>query len=273
MSNKEELIQSLSHSNLLKITENMLITSTMIWNNYKHIDTQKLQDCAITWSCLDFPLFNSVLTPNLPEKNVQERIAEINSIIGTPSLCWWISQNSKPNNLSQHLIDMGAKKIAETDIMGIELNNLMKCKQNDNLEIIEVNNGVLLMMWTEIIAASNSIPDSMKKYWNELYQSIGYGEDHPINRHFIALLDGIPVGACTLVTACGISSISNISAIYEYRNQGIGKALANHVLHIAKELGYKVACIYASGDGEPFFKKLGFNNHSKANIFMFTKAL
>lgn len=84
--------------------------------------------------------------------------------------------------------------------------------------------------------------------------------NHQEQIHFLALLDGIPIGTATLSTCEDSAGIWNLATLPEYRKHGVGTALVSAALLEAKKLQYDyvMAILMPKGMAWGLFTKMGF---------------
>ncbi|MEZ9319451.1 GNAT family N-acetyltransferase [Vibrio sp. 10N.261.52.C2] len=265
-------IDSIHHPLLPQAAEDMLVHSVLVWGKWERIQIQYHTDVITTKSDINFPLFNNVLSPRLSSNLTLERIQKINGEISDQrhSVCWWLGARSAPSNLEDLLSDSGAFKVMETTMMSVDIAQLPKATLPDSVIIQEVETLEQLRAWTSIVCEAHSLPDEVSQHWTEMYAAAGYGANDLSTRHFLAIDNGIPIGATTLIMASGIASVSNVSTLSAHRKQGVGSALTIFPLKVAESLGYKVASLSASPDGETVYQNMGFTPTEKCQAYFWS---
>lgn len=268
------MIKNLNDSNLMTAAEQMLKESVLCWQAWDKLEAVSFDDCSITRSFVDFPFFNNVMSPKLPEDSAADRIEELLQAVGKKerAVCWWLGVNAQPANLAARLEAAGAFKAMENRMMAIEIQNLPEVVMPEAVEIIEVTTRQQLEQWTAVIAPAHGIPAEMEGHWTDMYEGAGYGPESSVTRHFLAMMNSKPVGATSLITAAGVCSVANVATDADYRHRGIGSALTIWPLKVAEQQGYKVACLSASPDGEPVYAKLGFEKFQKNEVYLWMPA-
>ena len=268
------MIRSLNDNNLMNAAEQMLTESVLCWQSWDKLEAVNFNDCTITRSSVDFPFFNNVMSPNLSEDSAADRIKELLQAVGKKerAVCWWLGMNAQPGNLAELLQAAGAFKAMENRMMAIEVQNLPEVVMPEDVEIIEVTSKEQLEQWTSVVAPAHGIPPEMEEHWTDMYHAAGYGPQSSVTRHFLAMIDGKPVGATSLITAAGVCSVANVATDTHYRHRGVGSALTLWPLEIAKQQGYKVACLSASPEGEPVYARLGFEKFQKNEVYLWVPA-
>ena len=264
------MIQSLEDNNLMTAAEQMLTESVLCWQSWGKLEAVNFDDCIITRSSVDFPFFNNVMSPNFSEDSAADRIEELLQAVSKKekAVCWWLGMNAQPENLAELLETKGAFKAMENRMMAIEVQNLPEVVMPKGVDIVEVTSRQQLEQWTSVVAPAHGIPPEMEEHWTDMYHAAGYGPESSVTRHFLAMIDGKPVGATSLITAAGVCSVANVATETDYRKRGIGSILTLWSLKVAEQQGYKVACLSASPDGEPVYEKLGFEKFQKNEVYL-----
>ena len=268
------MIESLNDNNLMTAAEQMLTESVLCWQAWNKLEAINFDDCIITRSSEDFPFFNNVMSPNFSEDSAADRIEELLQAVGKKerAVCWWLGMNAQPTNLAELLQEAGAFKAMENRMMAIEVKNLPEVVMPEGVEMLEVSSKEQLEQWTSVVAPAHGIPAEMEEHWTDMYEAAGYGPESSVTRHFMALIDGKPVGATSLITAAGVCSVGSVATVADYRKRGIGSVLTLWPLKVAELLGYRVACLSASPDGEPVYEKLGFEKFQKNEVYLWMPA-
>jgi predicted GNAT family acetyltransferase len=76
--------------------------------------------------------------------------------------------------------------------------------------------------------------------------------------HFVASLNGVPVGCATVFLGAGVAGLYHVATVPWERGRGIGKAVTVAALEHAREQGYRAAILHSSKEGEPVYLRLGF---------------
>lgn len=76
--------------------------------------------------------------------------------------------------------------------------------------------------------------------------------------HFLAWLDGIPVGSASLLIASGVAGIYGVGVLPEYRRRGIGAEVTAAACRFAAGLGFAAAVLTSSPNGQSPYRRVGF---------------
>ena len=78
------------------------------------------------------------------------------------------------------------------------------------------------------------------------------------SQHFFARADGKPVATARLRDLDGVAKIERMAVRKDYRGKGVGDALLEKVMEVARAKGFQKALISAQSYAVPFYEKLGF---------------
>jgi len=99
-----------------------------------------------------------------------------------------------------------------------------------------------------------------------MYGRIGLGDDVPW-RHYVGWLGNQPVATASLLMAAGVAGVYFVLTVPEARRRGIGGAITEAALRDARELGYRVGVLGASGMGLPLYRRLGFEEYCRIAVY------
>lgn len=90
--------------------------------------------------------------------------------------------------------------------------------------------------------------------------------------HFVASLDGVPVGCATVFLGAGVAGLYHVGTVQKARGKGIGKAVTLAALEHARDLGVRTSILHASKDGELIYRQIGFKEVCKVSHWYYSKA-
>ena len=90
--------------------------------------------------------------------------------------------------------------------------------------------------------------------------------------HFVASLDGEPLGCSVLSLGGGVAGIYDVGVVPKARRQGIGTAITLAPCVFAQELGYQAAVLVPSPEGKLIYDRMGFEEVCKMSCYDYSKA-
>jgi ribosomal protein S18 acetylase RimI-like enzyme len=116
--------------------------------------------------------------------------------------------------------------------------------------------------FAQAFVASYDVPGPVADAWVDATLAIGI-DRAPWSFH-VARHDGRPV-ACTIVfCGAGVASVFGVGTIPAARGRGIGAAITLSAYNEARERGYRYGVLFATDDGLPVYRRLGFRETGTA---------
>jgi ribosomal protein S18 acetylase RimI-like enzyme len=78
---------------------------------------------------------------------------------------------------------------------------------------------------------------------------------------YLGYLHGKPVATSALFMGASVAGIYCVATIKQARKQGIGTALTLAAIQDARNQGYQIATLEASGDGRNLYTRIGFKTY------------
>jgi GNAT superfamily N-acetyltransferase len=104
-----------------------------------------------------------------------------------------------------------------------------------------------------------------------VYARIGFDAAAPL-RHFIARLDGEPVGTSTVYFGAGVAGIYFVMSLPSVRRRGVGAAVTVAALRAAHARGHRIGVLSSSPAGHSVYRRLGFRDYCEIGIYEWTPA-
>lgn len=257
---EDEIIMSYS----LEITDQSI---TDIGNNaaidfYSTISFKKLQldniNAAIT-GCSS-PFLNVVIDTLGTRKKLDEKTLQIiTKFFENDKVPWvWILPSYVPN---AYFAEYGFVTYGDFPCMYYDLHNEVLSIEKAQIIIQEINRGNNLSEWIIPVNEGFTDPETEQNDQEDLYQKINANLlNNGITklRQFVAYYGNQLAGSATLLLSHDSVTLHNIAVRPHLRKRGIGKSLTLHMMHIAKELGFKHCFLDSSDDGYKLYKQLGF---------------
>ena len=180
-------------------------------------------------------------------------------------LSWWAETDRPGTDLDRHLVAHGL--IFKEGGTGMAA-DLMALNEElsipAGLTIIPVEDQATLEQWIHVTCISFGIPEHGERRFFELIANLTL--DMPV-RSYLAVLNGQPVATSQLFLSAGVAGIYNVTCLPEARHQGIGAAITLTALLEARRQGYHASILQASHLGYNVYRRLGFQDYGKLNIY------
>jgi GNAT superfamily N-acetyltransferase len=123
-----------------------------------------------------------------------------------------------------------------------------------HLSVERVTTADDLSVWIDIWSERSTEPPGPRE---ALYASLGLNRSEPL-RHYLARLDGRPVGVSQLFLGQRAVGVYSIAVRPDYQGIGLGNALVQMPLVEARTLGYELAVLGPARETITKFEALGF---------------
>jgi GNAT superfamily N-acetyltransferase len=225
---------------------------------------------VVTESDLPCPFFNNVFSADIPESDAK---AVVDDLIGrfcsrSVPCFWWSGPVSHDEQVASILTERGFVKAVEGAAMAISLANC-PAPRTVSAEIVEVASEDQVADWTRTCTAAFGFDDALSGWWHELFTSIPFGGTTPL-RHFLAYLDGEPVGTASAFVEDGVVGLASVGVREEYRRQGIGSAITLAALETARNQGCRLGVLFSSPMAMPMYEGLGFRQYGTGHCYLWS---
>lgn len=233
-----------------------------------HLPNVELYDEAdATWFTTGIPFFpfNQVLrvsfSPEAADSAIDDLLARFAA--GGAPFCWNVGESSQPPDLAARLEARSPTRSSTMPAMALDLTqSLAQPAAHDGFAIEPVRDTHSLDRWARAYTDGFGLPDGFSGVLRDAYAKLGFDGDAPF-RHYLGLLEGVPVACSTMFLACGVADLWHIGTLPEFRRRGFGAAMTLQPLYDAQALGQHLAVLYASEMGVPVYYRLGFREHAR----------
>ena len=268
----EPVRRDLSPDAVVTALEDNAVESIRTWSAWSELELHEEPELLWTLTDIPFPFFNCVVRPRLSPDTVDAAIVASRSRAAKRCvpLSWWLGPAPSPSDVETRLGDAGFEKTDELIGMGVDLRRLAAPPPSPaGLTIEEVTDRKLFRRWCFLLGPIFDFPPQALTAWHRCYEAVGYGPDAPW-RHFIALLDGVPVATASLFLGAGVASIANVGTAADLRGRGLGRIISAHPLTLARDAGYHLGTLWASKMGAPMYRRLGFRPFCLGPVYLWT---
>ncbi|WP_256223777.1 GNAT family N-acetyltransferase [Streptomyces sp. ok210] len=84
--------------------------------------------------------------------------------------------------------------------------------------------------------------------------------------HYVAELDGEPVGTGMTAVHNELTGIFNITTLPKHRRRGYGRVITMEMVRLGRAAGAPTAFLYASKMGEPMYESIGFRTEERMTV-------
>lgn len=213
--------------------------------------------------------FNGVLRTNTSAQNLPEVVNRVLDHFFSNNLpfFWADFPHGAVLGLGEFLVSHEVSLIArDMPSMQRSLEDLPALDIPDEVEIMLVQTEQDQMEWLEVLMVGFPEPEEAREDFRQYLQ-------HPLTesksawKHFLARWQGIPCAISTLLSAPLAGGIYHVVTLPAYRSRGLGKALTLSAMQTASEIGYSSAVLFATPDGFPLYRKLGFETVVTADLY------
>jgi GNAT superfamily N-acetyltransferase len=229
----------------------------------------------LTWLLTGIPdaFLNVVFRTRLPARGrdvlIDETLAHFRRR-KVRKLSWWAECKTPRPELESCLVKFGLVFHEGGTGMAADLAQLPEdLPPLDGLTIRPVQDLPGLRQWVHVNRVGFGLPDYAEGRLFDLFADVAFGLPMQC---YLAELDGQPVGTSQFFLSAGVAGIYNVTVLPEVRGRGIGAAVALAALREARRRGYRISILQASRLGYPVYRRLGFQDYGKLNIFEWENA-
>ncbi|GAA2216020.1 GNAT family N-acetyltransferase [Nonomuraea monospora] len=207
------------------------------------------------------PLMNGVL--RVRDMPLDDAVAVARQRLDGSVWAWWVGADSDEGT-AEGLMARGAEEIATLPIMALDLDRTVTFEAPGDLRLRTVTDAAETAEYVATYAGPLDITTDLDLVTE---REIGSGYLDVVRR--AAIIDDHMVGTCTLSLGTDVAALYCIAAHPDHRRRGIATALTLDALRIARNSGRRIATLQSSSEGEPVYRRIGFETVSHYRLFAF----
>ena len=258
----ETILKDTSKSALIAAIEANIFSLFGLFKYWPQAEFHDTVELLRTITDIPYPLFNSVLRPQLPSGTIDEVIdstlAEYQS--RNVPMMWWTGPSTQPADLGRILSERGLHESVSPG-MAVDLTALPEnYPLPEGFLIKRVENEEELDIWSRVLTGVFEMPDFVTEAFFDFFLNLGF--DAPL-LNYIGSIDDEIVATSSVFLGAGVAGIYNVATLESARRRGIGAAMTAGPLLEARSAGYRVSILESSESGFNVYRKLGFQEYCK----------
>jgi ribosomal protein S18 acetylase RimI-like enzyme len=207
------------------------------------------------------PLLNGVL--RIRNRGLDEAIEEARQQLAGTRWSWWVGADSDEGT-AEGLLARGAELTVDMPVMAVDVATVTgPVPAPTDLEIRVVTDRAEMYDYVQAYAEPLGFPaDDLDTV---VEREMRHADSSVVR--LAGIVDGRTVGTCTLALATDQAALYCIATDRNYRRRGIATALTMEALRITRESGRRVATLQASSEGEPVYRRIGFETVGRYRLF------
>jgi GNAT superfamily N-acetyltransferase len=233
---------------------------------------EQREEPGLRWTIGGSPIdyHNCVVRADLSPTDVQEVIAASIQRMhkrGVPGT-WHVGPSMRPTDLAERLRSAGLTLGSSEPGMAADLHTLRDdLPSPGGLRVERVRDEAGLTAWSQTLAQGFGEGEREATWVAATYRALGFHADNGPWLHYLARLNGRPVGTSTVFLGAGVAGVYFVSTVPEARGCGIGAASTLAGLMDARQLGYRIGILTSSTMGNSVYARLGFRDYCTIDLF------
>ncbi len=261
----------LTKENIIYEIENNLFEAASLWASGHGGKFFEGED--IIWSYTATKTMNQILGALFKAADIESKIYNTLKRFrewGVP-VEWICGPSTKPYDLGDYLEKHGLKFTEQWTGMALEMGQPVKKQaplEGLTIKQVDTKDDEMLKKWIDIIVKSFNGwgEDDRQGIYSILADSAKAGKDKDFIK-FTALYNNVQCSTGALYLGSESAGIYFAATLPEYRGKGIAGELMLKMLDFAVKKGRKLAVLHATKHGEGMYKKLGFKQYCKLNVY------
>lgn len=207
----------------------------------------------------NFAIFTDVPTPDAVAAAIEPltRCAAPSAVIFTESITPAVGQRLKNAGFEAH---------DPMPAMAVNIADLAPTPLPEGCAFSRVRAAVERDRWADVFGRGYGLPACVGDAFSRAMDR-DPSDDADV-QYFWITRNGAPVCTSVLYLADGVAGIYAVATLPEHRGQGLGAFVTAEPLRFAARLGYRVGVLQASAEGEPVYRRLGFDRFGDLLLFL-----
>ncbi|NMO51475.1 GNAT family N-acetyltransferase [Actinoplanes sp. TBRC 11911] len=220
-------------------------------------------DLPIYRSGIAHPLLNGVL--RVRSRPIGDAIDEARRELSGLPWGWWVGADSDPGTEAL-LLARGATLFADMPVMAVDTSKYQDFSAPPSLKIVPATTRDEM---TDLVRAyAGPLGHDVTNLNPVVAAEMNYASLDVLR--LAGIVDGTTVATCTLSLGTEVAALYCIATDPAYRRRGIATALTVEAVRIAAESGRRVVTLQASSEGEPVYRRIGFETVSRYHCYQLT---
>ncbi|WP_433537878.1 GNAT family N-acetyltransferase [Micromonospora sp. CA-249363] len=216
-------------------------------------------DLPIYRADIPHPLFNGVM--RVRGRQLDDAITEARKHLTGSVWGWWVGADSDEGT-AEGLLARGATQISDMPVMAVDVTTLPATEAPSDLRIQVAATPAEMREYVEAYAGPLGVPGDLGLVVD---RELSFA--YPDVVRLAGIVDGRMVGTCTLSLGTDVGALYCIATHPDHRRKGIASALTREALRITRETGLRIATLQASSEGEPVYRKIGFDTVTRYRLY------
>jgi ribosomal protein S18 acetylase RimI-like enzyme len=257
-------LEELSSTKLIEAMEaNMFEYMTYYAKHSPEMEIIDEDDVLLINSGLKSDTLNYICRAKFSESSINRKIDKAINYFKSRNLpfTWWISPSSQPSSLGAYLEKYKLQCTERVAGMAADLRTLpSNYPLPKGLTIKRLTTVSELNLFASVVASVFDPPDPCVQLFYQQTSDVSLKNDGSIHL-YLGYLHGKPVATSALFMGASVAGIYCVATIKQARKQGIGTALTLAAIQDARNQGYQIATLEASGDGRNLYARIGFKTY------------
>jgi len=241
--------------------EPQLAANRRYWTGWDDQSDKPDSDLPIYRTDIPHPLMNGVL--RIRDRSLEIAVETARQRLGGSVWAWWVGPDSDEGTADE-LLARGATPVVQMPIMAVDIAGVTPADRPAGLKTQTITGRDEMTEYVGAYAGPLGIQGDLAQVVN---RELNFG--YPDVVRVAGVLDGRIAGTCTLSLGTEVAALYCVATDPEFRRRGIATALTLDALHIAQQAGRRIATLQASSDGEPVYRRLGFETVGHYRLFGF----